>query len=370
MSILKNQKNLERTRKKHSSVNQLFYLNFSKKSSVSSVKRLNIWASGENKEKANERVYLEEKGIIKRKLEAQQKWKRYSKTKSIQLYTHHLSLTNEGQILLKSTHLMRRLEVAGIKHKQIRKGCYALESMLEKRFKGCSDWKKQLGIFIFYHPKIFYSLDPIQTIINAWAKEGDDLEKLRWHIVDAIRRLKIIFEIKDHCIVKHSGLGLSKKIKGKWSEKKATYLHSFFLTQTDDCINKDIVILKNNITNFKKNNYKDQKTAYFRYHIWKIIRSYDAHWKEKRYKKNILLYYGRDLLVNPDYFEFAGMYKQMLARIQNENVSYSELKKTIETFKFLAERYVVWFLDNKKEDREKHMMIYRLTKNPIVFNKK
>ena len=64
------------------------------------------------------------------------------------------------------------------------------------------------------------------------------------------------------------------------------------------------------------------------------------------------------------------MYKQMLARIQNENVSYSELKKTIETFKFLAERYVVWFLDNKKEDREKHMMIYRLTKNPIVFNKK
>jgi hypothetical protein len=364
MSIAKNQKKLEKRKKnQHSCFNQLFAIFYSKNSTVSSSKRLNVWGSGGNSQKANERQFLREKEIIRTKCENQQRWKRRKNSKSIQLRTHHnIAYQTETLALLQSNKIHKTLTSLEVKAKQIRKGIHPLETLLRKNFKGCHGWKKQLAIFVYYFPMNFYISDPVTTIVDALAGEWDDKIALRRNIIDVMRRLKIVFEIKQHMITKHSS-GFIKK-------KKEDILTFFFSTKNTKCINKDIVISNNIIINFKKNNYKDKQTKYFKYKIWQTIRSFDANPKEKRYKTNLLLHRGRNLIINPNYFEFANIYQRMLTRIQNENVPYSEIKKTIKVFSFLAEKYITWFLDNKKEDRAKHMMIYRLTKNPIVFNKK
>lgn len=157
-----------------------------------------------------------------------------------------------------------------------------------------------------------------------------------------------------------------KSIQLRIHHNKANFLEmKCFLESNKLCIK-----LKNNIINFTKINHKEKKKSYYRYKIWKIVRKYDAGWKEKRYKNNPLTYIGKDLLINPPYFQFCDMYRSTLNDVDKGDITYCTIKKAINTFEFLAEKYVVWFLDTKKEDRAKHLLIYKLTKNLLVFNKK
>ena len=363
MSTAKNHKKLEKRKKNSNSCrNQVFAIFFAKKSTISSSKRLNIWGSGHNSIKASERQFMRQKEIIVTTYEDRKVWKRQKGKKSIQLRTYHNKARQlEALVFLESTKLYKIITALNIKHKQIRKGFYALETLLKKKFHGCSAWKKELALFVYYFPIRCYR-DPIDAMVDTWYEQGMCKKKLKKDILDVMKRLRIVLRLEKHCILKVTSGFLAKK--------KEDILTLPFFDQKAKHINKDIAILHNHITNFIRINYKKQKTAYFKYHIWKIVRSYDAQWKEKRYKKNILLYYGRDLLINPDYFQFATKYKEALKDIDMHSLSYFGIKKRIETFKFLAEKYVGWFLDNKKEARARHTMIYRLTQNPTVFNRK